>query len=70
MYDTIEQSNAKMCNEIKKIVKDTNVKQKISCAQIVAKNIVMPNVSEIVLLIVKPNEKQSVEKTKAELNEK
>ena len=26
MYETIEKNNTKMCNEIKKIVKDTNVK--------------------------------------------
>ena len=59
-----------MCNEIKKIVKDTNVIQKMLYAEIAANNIVMPKISENVPLIVKPKDKQSVEKTKAELNEK
>ena len=70
MYETIEKNNTKMCNEIKKIVKDTNVKQKMSYAQIAASNTVMPDISENAPLIVKPKEKQSVEKRKAELNEK
>ena len=60
MYETIEKSNAKMCNEIKKIVMDKNGKQKMSYAQIAADDIVMPDAKK----------KQSVEKTKAELNEK
>ena len=68
MCETIEKNSTKMCNEIKKIVKNTNVKQKMS--QIAAINIVMPDISENVPLIVKPNVKQSVEKTKARLNEK
>ena len=33
MYNTIEKNNMKICNEIKKIVKDTNVKQKLSYGQ-------------------------------------
>ena len=60
----------KMCNEIKKIVKDTNIKQKMSYAQIAANNIVMSDVFKTVHFILKPKEKQSVEKTKAELNGK
>ena len=59
-----------MCNEIKKIVKDTNVKQKMSQAQIAANDTMMPDVSENVTLIVKPKENQNIEKTKEELNEK
>ena len=70
IYETIEKNNTKKCNEIKKIVKETNVKQKMSYAQITANNIVMPDTLENVPLIVKPKEKQCVEKTKAELNEK
>ena len=46
MYETVVKNNTKMCNEIKKIVKDTNVKQKMSYAQIAANNIVMPDISE------------------------
>ena len=42
----------------------------MSYAQIAANNIVMPDISENVPLTVKPKEKQSVEKTKAELKEK
>ena len=42
----------------------------MSNAQIAANNIEMPDISENVPLIVKPKEKQSVEKTKTELNEK
>ena len=42
----------------------------MSYTHIAEKNIVMPDVSKNVPLIVKPKEKQSVEKTKAELNEK
>ena len=37
MFEIIEKSNPKMCNKIKRIVKDTDVKQKMSYAQIAAK---------------------------------
>ena len=57
VYEKIEKSNAKMCNEINAQMKCAN-------------NIMMPDVSENVPLIIKPKVKQSVEKTKAELNEK
>ena len=71
IYGTVNniENKIRICNEIKKIVKDTNVKQKMSYAQIAANNIVMPDISENVPLIVKPKEKQSVEKTKTKLNE-
>ena len=64
MYETIEESNTKLCNEINKIVKDTNVKEKMSYAKITANNVIMPDVSENILLIVKPREKQNFAKTK------
>lgn len=71
MYETIEKSNTKMCNEIKKVIKETNTKTtKMSYAQTLTNNMVMPDLSKNVPLIIKPKEKQSVEKTKAELNKK
>ena len=42
----------------------------MSFAQVAARNVVMPDVSKNVPLIIRPTEKQSIEKTKAELNKK
>ena len=70
MCEKIETTNTKMCNEIKKIVKETNVKTDMSYVQIAARNVVMPDVSKNVPVIIRPKEKQSIEKTKAELNNK
>ena len=42
----------------------------MSFAQVAARNVVMPDVSKNVPLIIRPKEKQSIEKTKAELNKK
>ena len=68
--EKIETTNTKMCNEIKKIVKETNVKTVMSYVQVAARNVVMPDVSKNVPLIIRPKEKQSAERTTAELNEK
>lgn len=70
MFNTIEKNNISMCNEIKKIVKETNVKPKMSYAQTVANKLVMPDLAKNIPLIIKPKEKQSIEKTKSDLNEK
>ena len=40
------ETNTKMCNEIKKIVKEINVKRNMSYAQVAATNIVMLDVSK------------------------
>lgn len=68
--ESIEKNNGKICSEIKKIVKETNNKTKMSYSQTVANNAVMPDLSNNVPLIIKPKEKQSAEITKAELNNK
>lgn len=69
MYNEIEKSNTKMCNEIKKVIKDTNIKtNKMSYAQTVKENPVMPDVSKQVPLILRPKERQGIDKTKEELN--
>lgn len=70
IYEKISNNNTKMCNEIKKMVKETNVKTKKSYAKIVADNSEMPDVSKNVPLVIKPKEKQTVQKTKEELNKK
>lgn len=71
IYDKIEKNNVQMCKEVKKVIKDANEKTtKITYAQSLKPNMVMPDVSKNVPLIIKPKEKQSVEKTKAELNKK
>ena len=59
-----------MCNKIEKIIKEKSVKTGMIYAQVATSNIVMPYVSKNVPLISKPKEKQTIEKTKAELNEK
>lgn len=70
MSNTINDNNIRMCNEIKKAIKNTNEKtNQISYAQAV-KNKVMPDVEQQVPLIIKPKEKQNIEKTKEELNNK
>ena len=59
-----------MCGEIKKVSKETNVKQnKITFADAVKKNSVLPEVKLQVSLVIKPKEKQKIEKTK-DLNKK
>lgn len=47
IYEKISNNNTKMCNEIKKMVKETNVKTKKSYAKIVADNSEMPDVSKM-----------------------
>lgn len=71
MCETIEKCNVKMFNEIKKAI--TSEKEKpttMSYAQSLKSNIGMPDLNKNVPLIIKPKEKQSIEKTKAELNKK
>lgn len=69
IYNTIEENNEKMCNEIKKVIKETSDKQnKMSFADAVKKNTVLPNLKKQVPLIIKPKEKQKNVKTKEDLN--
>lgn len=71
MCNELEKNNVKMCNEIKKVIKDVNVNTtKISYAETVRKNPVMPEISKEVPLIIKPKERQGVDKTKEELNKR
>ena len=70
MREKIETTNIKMCNEIKKVVKETNVETDMSYARVAARNVLMADVSKNVPLLIRPKEKQSIEKTKAELNKK
>lgn len=71
MYKEMEKSNVKICNEIKKVIKDTTIKtNKMSYAQTVKETPVMPDVSKQVPLILKPKERQGIDKTKEELNKK
>lgn len=70
MCKSIEEKNINMCNEIKKVIKETNKNQtKMSYAESVKKT-VLPDVNKQVPLIVKPKEKQGVEKTREALNDK
>lgn len=68
IFEKINNNNVKMCDEIKRVVKEANVK-KLTYAQTAAKT-VLPDVSKRVPLILKPKEKQTVQKTKEELNNK
>lgn len=71
MCKSFEDNNISMCNEIKKVIKETSEKQtKMSYAESVKTKIVLPDLNKQVPLIVKPKERQGVEKTKAELNKK
>ena len=55
--EKIGATNTKMCNEMKKIMVETNVKTDMSYAQIAARNVVMPDLSKYVSLIITPKEK-------------
>lgn len=73
MCDTIcnkiKENNEQMGNEIKKTIKETNEKQnKMSFADAVRKHTELPEMRKQVPLIVKPKEKQTMEKTKQDLN--
>ena len=71
MCDNIEQKNEKMCNEIKKVIKQTKDNQnKMSFSDALKKNMVLPELKNQVPLIIKPKEKQQIEKTKEDLNRK
>lgn len=71
IFNNIEENNVKICNEIKKIIKETNDKQnKMSFADALKKNTVLPELKKQVPLIVKPKEKQNLQKTKEDLNNK
>lgn len=71
MANNIQESNEKMQNEIKKIIKESNDKQnKLSFAETVKKGTMLPEVNKQVPLILKPKEKQKIEKTKEDLNKK
>ena len=61
----------KRCAVKKKVIKETNVKQnKITFADAVKKNSVSPELKVQVPLVIKPKEKQKIEKTKEDLNKK
>ena len=60
----------KCATKFKKNSKTDKFETNMSYAQVVARNTEMPDVSKNVSLIIKPNEKQTIEKTKAELNKK
>lgn len=65
----IEEKNVNMCNEIKKIITETNKKQnKTTYADSVKNKKVVPEIRKQAPLIIKPKEKQTIEKTKEELN--
>lgn len=68
----IEERNIKICNEIKKVIAETNAKQQkqVSYSEEVKKTIVMPDLKRQIPIIVKPKEKQGDKKTKEELNKK
>ena len=71
LCNTIEESNIKMQNNITKAIKETNDKQnKMSFAETVKKGLMLPELKKQVPLIIKPKEKQKVEKTKEDLNNK
>lgn len=60
-----------MCSEIKKVIKETNVnKNKMSYAESVKSKTMLPELTKTVPLIIKPKEKQGIDKTKEELNKK
>ena len=60
----IETTNTKMCTEIKKTVRETNVKTDMSYAQVVARNVVMPDVPKNVPLIITPKRNRVLRKLK------
>lgn len=65
----LREENEKMCNEIKKTIIDTNVNQnKPLYSELVKTG--LPKINKQMPLIVKPKEKQGVDKTKQELNKK
>lgn len=65
----LRKENEKMCNEIKKTIIDTNVNQnKPLYSELVKTG--LPKINKQMPLIVKPKEKQGVDKTKEELNKK
>lgn len=69
IYKNIEEKNQSMYNEIKTVIKETNEDQKkMSYAEQIKSKVVMPDLSIRVPLIVKPKEKQTIEKTKEALN--
>lgn len=67
----IENKNKEMCNEIKKtIIETSNNTNKVTFSQVVKSNKELPEVKKLVPLVVKPKEKQGLEKTKKDLNNK
>ncbi|XP_075167539.1 uncharacterized protein LOC142239631 [Haematobia irritans] len=67
MCDTIGESNEKMCNEIKRALKERNVKRNVTYAQAIKdSDTMMPDVSKPI--VIKPKEKQNISQTKNDLN--
>lgn len=66
--NTIEENNVKMCNEIKKAIKETNVKQ--TFAEAIKTKPALRELNKQLPVIIKPKEKQNIEKTKEDLNKK
>lgn len=68
--NTIGDNNMRMCNEIKKAIKESAVKTNQMTYAQQLQNKVMPGAGKQVPLIIKPKEKQNAEKTREELNNK
>lgn len=65
----MENKNKEMCNEIKETIKETNNKAtRVTYAQAVTNNKELPEKKKQVPLVLKPKEKQGLEKTKEDLN--
>lgn len=71
LCEKIEENNKKICNEIKKVVNETREKPSTSSyAAAIRNNTAKPYIIKEMPLIIKPKEKQKIDKTKEDLKNK